>query len=102
MWDIRNANDISNVDIYKSSNIEISYNISKLQILSAVEVLNHLGEEATTDAICGLICRPMSSVTKLTHRYTQSGLLSRKARKERSRLVRGSVFAYKLTKKGLL
>lgn len=91
----------SNYDLYRSVSSAASYNVSKLQILSAVLTLNDIQEEATSEAIAVLIGRPVEAVCHLAGRYEKKGLLSRRLLKRKNRLVRGRLYRYSITKKGI-
>ena len=90
----------NNTGVYKSEILIENYNVSKLQILSAVYFLTDQKEEATTEAICGLTLRPIQSVCHLAARYTNSKLLARKIRTKKNRLVKSSIYRYALTEHG--
>lgn len=88
------------IELYNNLDMLAMYNVAKLQILSAVEFLNGIGEEATSEAVAVLTGRSVESVCHLAARYERAGLLKRQLLKRKNRLVKGRIYKYKIAKKG--
>jgi len=93
--------DSSDNDVNRLVSISASYNLSKLQILSALLLLEELGAESTSESVSVLSGVSVETVCQLVYRYEKHGLLTRKLLRRKNRLVRGRLYKYEITKHGI-
>ncbi|MDV0447427.1 hypothetical protein MsAg5_13170 [Methanosarcinaceae archaeon Ag5] len=77
-----------------------TYNVAKLQILSAVFQLNDLDIEATSITVQQVTLLSMSGICHFVNRYVKSKLLVKKVIKKKSGLSPKSIYYYEITDAG--